>query len=214
VTGHPEFGLPFGQDRLVPIFLATLAVRQKSQTVRFRSAAEILDLFGMAKGGKEYRRFIAAFERIFGATIFFGTESGANANRIVHRARFNFMREATIWYSAREGGENSVTLTDEFYAEVTAHPIPNNLDIVRLLAPSPGAMDLYVWLAYRCFTAKGPQSIPVFGPDGLAGQLGSAEYSRARRFLVTLKHWLGEVQVVWPQCPANIKGCRLEIRGS
>ena len=24
ITGHPEFGVPFGQDRLVPIFLATL----------------------------------------------------------------------------------------------------------------------------------------------------------------------------------------------
>ena len=38
VTGHPEFGLPFGQDRLVPIFLATIAVRQRSQTIRFKSA--------------------------------------------------------------------------------------------------------------------------------------------------------------------------------
>ena len=28
VTGHPEYGLPWGQDRLVPIFLATLAIRQ------------------------------------------------------------------------------------------------------------------------------------------------------------------------------------------
>ena len=42
VTGHPEFGVPFGQDRLVPIFLATLAVQQKSQTIRFRTAAEML----------------------------------------------------------------------------------------------------------------------------------------------------------------------------
>jgi len=25
VTGHPDFGVPFGQDRIVPIFLATLA---------------------------------------------------------------------------------------------------------------------------------------------------------------------------------------------
>jgi hypothetical protein len=27
VTTHSEYGLPFGQDRIVPIFLATLAVR-------------------------------------------------------------------------------------------------------------------------------------------------------------------------------------------
>jgi hypothetical protein len=65
-----DFGLPFGQDRLVPIFLATLAVRQQSQIIRFQSAAQILDTFGMAKGCKEYRRLVLAFERIFGATIF------------------------------------------------------------------------------------------------------------------------------------------------
>jgi hypothetical protein len=70
ITGHPEFGVPFGQDRLVPIFLATLAVQQKSQTIRFRTAAEMLESFGMHTGGKEYRRLVGAFERIFGATIF------------------------------------------------------------------------------------------------------------------------------------------------
>ena len=75
VTGHPDFGVPFGQDRIVPIFLATLAVRQKSQTIRFKTAAEMLETFGMHKGGKEYRRLVAAFERIFGATMFFGTDS-------------------------------------------------------------------------------------------------------------------------------------------
>jgi hypothetical protein len=80
VTGHPEFGVPFGQDRLVPIFLATLAVRQKSQLIRFRTAAEMLESFGigMHTGGKEYRRLVEAFERIFGATIFFGTHDHCN----------------------------------------------------------------------------------------------------------------------------------------
>jgi len=76
ITGHPHFGLPFGQDRLVLLFLATLAVRQKSQVVQFRSAAEMLDMFGMAKGGKEYRHIGAAFEHIFGATIFFSGPYG------------------------------------------------------------------------------------------------------------------------------------------
>src|SRR3954469_22437693 len=99
VTGHPDFGLPFGQDRLVPIFLATLAVRQQSQTIRFKSAAQMLDIFGMAKGGKEYRRLVAAFERIFGATIFFGTEATSRQARVIQRSRFNFLSEARIWYN-------------------------------------------------------------------------------------------------------------------
>jgi hypothetical protein len=61
VTGHPQYGVPWGQDRLVPIFLATLAMRQQKQTITFRSAAEMLDVFGMQQGGSQYRRLIAAF---------------------------------------------------------------------------------------------------------------------------------------------------------
>jgi hypothetical protein len=58
-------------------FLATLAIRQQTQTIQFRSAAEMLDSFGMQQGGTQYRRLVAAFHRIFGATIFFGTDSSA-----------------------------------------------------------------------------------------------------------------------------------------
>jgi len=47
-----ELRLPFGQDRVVPIYLATLAVRQKSQTIRFRTAAEMLETFGMHKAAR------------------------------------------------------------------------------------------------------------------------------------------------------------------
>jgi hypothetical protein len=53
ITGHPNYGAPFGQDRVVPICLAMLAVRQQSQTIRFRTASEMLDTLGMHKGGKE-----------------------------------------------------------------------------------------------------------------------------------------------------------------
>ena len=107
ITGHPDFGLPFGHDRLLPIFLSTLAVRQQSQTIRFKSADQTLDTSGMAKGGKEYRRLVAVFERIFGATIFFGADSVRDRARVVQRARFNFLREAQIWYEWEAGQNDS-----------------------------------------------------------------------------------------------------------
>lgn len=66
VTGHPSYGLPWGQDRLVPIFLATLAIRQHTARITFGSAAEMLDTFGMQQGGSQYRRLIGSFQRIFG----------------------------------------------------------------------------------------------------------------------------------------------------
>ncbi len=140
VTGHPNYGVPFGQDRIVPIFLATLAVQQKSPIVRFRGAGEMLEIFGLHRGGKEYRRLVAAFERIFGATIFFGTDQNRAAAK-VQRSRFNFLREAQIWYNREpdqpvlsEEFGNVIVLSDEFYREISEHPIPTDLEAVRVLS--------------------------------------------------------------------------------
>jgi hypothetical protein len=216
-----EFGLPYGQDRLVPIYLATLAVQQKSQAVRFRSGAEMLDTFGMSKGGKEYRRLVEAFERIFGATIFFGSDRVTGRAKVVQRSRFNFLREARIWYhrhadqsALSEEFENTVVLSDEFYSEIAAHPIPTDLEAVRVLAGAPAVLDLFMWLSYRCHIAQREENIPIFGSYGLAHQLGSIEYSRRRRFRVKLEQWLSSIRALWPDCPAHItpEGEYLAIR--
>jgi Plasmid encoded RepA protein len=84
---------------------------------------------------------VAAFERIFGATIFFGTDTlrGTTA-KVIQRSRFSFFREAHIWYSRdpeqyplSEQFENVIVLSDEFYREITAHPIPADLGAVKVL---------------------------------------------------------------------------------
>ena len=223
ITGHPEFGVPFGQDRIVPIFLATLAVRQKSQTIRFRSAGEMLDTFGMQKGGFEYRRLVAAFERIFGATMFFGTETTTPKARVVQRSRFNFLREAHIWYArdpaqqtVSDEFDNIIVLSDEFYTEVASHPVPTDLEAVKLLTASPGLLDLFMWLSYRCFLSKREEAIPIFGAYGVAAQIGTSDYSRPRRLRQRLEHWLDLIRVMWPECPARISsdGERLLIAPS
>src|SRR5215472_13324010 len=124
VTGHPSYGLPWGQDRLVPIFLATLAVRQKSPRITFDSAAGMLETFGLQPGGSQYRRLTASFQRVFGATIFFGTDTHRERVAVVQRARFHFMTEARIWYSRDPEQhflpgdcQNVILLSDEFYRE-------------------------------------------------------------------------------------------------
>jgi hypothetical protein len=59
----------------------------------------MLETFGMQQGGSQYRRLVAAFQRIFGATIFFGTDTQSVRANVFHHARFNFMNEAQIWCS-------------------------------------------------------------------------------------------------------------------
>ncbi len=152
VTGHPDHGLPWGQDRIVPIFLATLAIRQQKQAIRFRSAAEMLHTFGIQQGGSQYRRLAGSFQRVFGATIFFGTESQPQKALVVHQAQFNFMNEARIWYSRDPelqtlpgDCQNTVVLSNEFYEEIMSHPIPTDLEAAKALSSAPrGAGSLHV----------------------------------------------------------------------
>jgi hypothetical protein len=219
ITGHPSFGLPWGQDRLILIYLATLAVQQQSQTIRFRNASEMLETFALHKGGREYRRLVSAFERIFGATIFFGANNLLPKAKVIQRTRLSFFREAQIWYSrdptqcpADQQFQNVVVLSDEFYEEISQHPIPTDLEAVKALSDSPAVLDLFMWLSYRCFIAKREESIPLFGPFGLAAQIGSAEYARPRRFRENLEKWLDTVRLLWPKCPARISADGQSLR--
>src|ERR1700722_16917158 len=171
----------------------------------------MLDTFALQQGGTQYRRLIEAFQRIFGATIFFGTDSQRERAAVVQRARFNFMSEARIWYSRDPDQkllpgdcQNLIVLSDEFYREILNHPIPTDMEAAKALSSSPAALDLFMWLSYRCFTARGRERVPLFGDFGLVSQLGSAEYARPRKFREKLGGWLDLVHAMWPDCPASI----------
>ena len=151
----------------MPIFLATLAVQQKSQTIRFRTAAEMLETFGMQTGGKEYRRLVGAFERVFGATIFFGTDAlrvgeGGSAIPVQLHARGADLVQPVPGAATdlQPSSRMSIVLSDDFYQEILAHPVPNDLEAVKVLAASPAVLDLYMWLSYRSFKAKGRSRSP------------------------------------------------------
>jgi hypothetical protein len=131
------------------------------------------------------------------------------------------MREARIWYSRDPQQEtlpcaleNEIVLSDEFFPEISTHSIPTDLEAAKALSSALAALDLFMWLSYRCFNAKGSERIPIFGDFGLAGQLGSAEYARPRKFRERLERWLDLVRALWPECPAQIAtdGDNLMIR--
>jgi Plasmid encoded RepA protein len=97
----------------------------------------------------------------------------------VERSRFHFLHEAKIWYHCRPEQtvlssefENVIVLSDEFYEEITAHPIPTDLEAVKVLAGAPAVLDLFLWLSYRCSLATQEEAIPLFGAFGLAQQVG------------------------------------------
>jgi hypothetical protein len=221
IVGHPDYGVPFGQDRLVLLWLATVAIRQQSPVVRFGSAAEILIEWGMPTNGAHYRRLQDAFRRVFASTIFFGTKEELREAQVWDCSRGHFLDHMRLWFS-KEGSpasryttqENTVTLSPPFWDELSRHPIPVDTEVVRALANNPGCLDLYTWLTWRCYQTKDVQRIPLFGPMGLANQLGVQEYARERKFRERLRRWVELVRLYWPDCPALVtkNGAFLELQ--
>jgi hypothetical protein len=217
-VGHPDYGVPFGQDRLVLLWLATAAVRQKSPVVRFGSAAEILVEWGMQTNGSHYRRLHDAFRRVFASTIFFGTKQEIRDSEVWNCSRGHFFDQMRLWFhkenaTGGERAENTVILSPAFWEELRTHPIPVDTEVVRALANNPGCLDLYTWLTWRCYQAKDTQRIPLFGPMGLASQLGVQDYARERKFRERVRQWLELVRLCWPECPAVVasNGAFLEL---
>jgi Plasmid encoded RepA protein len=224
VIAHPEYGLPFGQDRLIPIWVATLAVRQKSRTVLFDSAAQILEEFDLPRDGPHYKRLVDGFKRLFTSTIYFGTDTTAEPQQVWDCRRFHFFDRLRLWcnrspeYEIPESpsAANIIGLSESFWREIAAHPIPVDLRVVRELTNIPGCLDLYMWLCWRCFHAKRTENIPLFGSFGLACQLGVVDYSRDRNFRKRMREWLKLIRLYWPDCPARITadGMALTIAAS
>jgi hypothetical protein len=217
VVGHPKYGLPFGQDRLIPIWITTLAVRQQSRRVTFRSAAEMLDMFGLPKDGKAYRRLVEGFRRVYGATIFYGTDTERQpAEPVFESSRFNFFDRIKIWrpkpgdaqqpLPQANDPDNVIEISEAFWDELQKHPIPIEAAHLRLLAASPAQLDFYIWLVWRCYTVRRLVSIPLMGAGGLMEQLGISEKTKAFEFRRQVKHWLRRIKMadIWPACPAGL----------
>lgn len=212
ITGDPEFGLPFGQDRLIPIWVATRAVRTNSRRVHFENVVEILDEFGLPCDGPHYRRLREGFDRIFYSTIFFGTDEQTETHVFVKRRSYRFFNEIDLWYARNPSQqslpnefENTVQLSEEFWSELQQHKIPVDMYAVRALASSSGCLDFYCWLVWRCFTASSKGSnVPLYGPSSLHQQLGSSAGMTERNFRRQIRTWLSITQQLWPQCPATL----------
>lgn len=217
IVGHPSFGLPFGQDRLIPIWVATLALQQKSRIVHFQCASEMLAFFGLCPDGYHYRRLIDAFKRIFASTIFFGTDDQPTNSTLIDWTRFHFLDQMKLWCSPDNGDPqavaedpgNVITLSEAFYDEIDHHRIPVERNVVAALAHAPGVLDFYLWLVWKSWTVNGhPARIPMVAPGGLNEQLGTTEYSLDRRFCHTIVGWLKKVKTFWPECPAVVTSDR------
>ena len=209
--------LPYGQDRLVLLLLATYALKQKSRVVNLGSAIDILRLFGKSDGGKNYEMLAQSFHRIMAASITWSSDGMWQGARLIEASRMLLLEDFRLWAGnsgklptdqpgdQRQGVSNIVTLSQKFYDELVAHPIPIDMHVVRGLLDSPGALDFYIWVAYRAYRIPSGQEIavPLFGNNGLQSQLGS-ECRIDYKFRQQIRRWIEQAKTYWPECPVRL----------
>lgn len=202
--------LPYGRDRLVLILVATMAVQQQNRLVRLGSASDILRLFGRGQSGTHYRKLMESFDRIFSATIYWGTQGQLDNRRFIEQYKVSMLDHLRLWYSDIEhthgaAFENVVTLSQPFFDELMAHPIPVDMEVVRGLLDSPGELDFYIWIVLRTWAIQrgATAEVPLFGPGSLREQLGTQVQAK-RKFRQMVRNWLRRTRVFWPECPAEV----------
>jgi hypothetical protein len=217
LTGHPDYGVPYGQDRLIPIWLATAffaAGKPNDNVIRFRCATDILRAFGQSTEGVSVRRLRERLHRVFHCTYTVtriprdARERGLlvkNRYQLFRSLQINMLEDArrpsnqyTLW-------QDRIELDAGFAHELrTGGRIPIDMQTVIALKECSPALDLYIWQAWRSYrlqsSRQGPTSIPVFGEGGLMGQLGS-ETASPTKVRQLLRSWQAEIKRVWPACP-------------
>jgi hypothetical protein len=216
IIASPEYGLPYGADIQVLVWVSTLAVLQMAanngkipRVITFRSGADFLKAFDLPLDGASYKRARERFLRIFFSTFFWG-EKGAKREKMF---RVHFFDQIDLWFSKDletdtlpgDDFENKIVLSEGFAADLERHHPPIELEAVKAWSDSPGQLYFYLWLVFRCYLARDRSEIPLTGRGSVYEQCGVEGYtgeSGQRNFVKKVTKWLEGVKVAWPECPA------------
>jgi Plasmid encoded RepA protein len=210
MTALSRAGLPYGTlPRLLLAWLTTEAVRTKERELSLgHTLSEFLDKLELGRRGGargDITRLRAQMRRLFSTAVSVdysdphldAFESVTIADRTVTWWDPKRPDQGALWGS-------SITLSERFFREVTTHPVPLDMSVLRSLRRSPLALDIYAWLTWRMSFLRGERTIPW---EYLQGQFGS-DYKRQRAFRDKFKRALADVVERYPEAR-----CRAEPRG-
>lgn len=192
-------GLPYGaKPRLVMAFISSEAVKNKNREIVLgRSLSQFMDHLGLqATGGRwgTIPMLKEQMKRLFSATVSFNYEK----DNTEISSGFKIASQTILFWDPKSPNQtalwnSTVTLTEEFYKEITQHPVPINMDTLAALKGSSLALDIYCWLTYRMSYLKHHTEIPW---ELLALQFGS-DYTELRDFKKNFLWQLRKVLTVY-----------------
>ena len=197
MQANQEIGLPYGAiPRLLIAWMTQEAVRTKTRELLLGDtlSAFMRELGFIPSGGS--RGTIPALKRqmrkLFTTTISctYSDEEREAGIQMFLVDKYN------LWWHPKNPDQQSlwqstVTLSDNFFQEITTSPIPVSMRTLEALKGSSMDLDIYCWLTYRNFYAQKPSRIPwavlqaQFGAGYPETLRGKRDFKR--NFLLALK---------------------------
>lgn len=160
ITALDGTRLPYGSyPRLILIWITTEAVRTGKRELELgRSLSHFMRQLGLQSSGGHWGtipRFRDQMQRLLGAAI--STRwSGRNDERC-HLSGDNLLLADSfdLWWNPQrlpasvKLPPSSLILSQRFFDQITAAPVPLDLRAIRALKRSPLALDLYAWTTRR-----------------------------------------------------------------
>ena len=144
------------------------------------------------------------------APRFFGTDTDTARSKVIQRSRFNFMSEAQIWYSRAAGSPSVIVRIRE--RRSAQRRVLQGSEFASAAKRSGsgegfgrfprGARPLYLADIQMLQGHRNREHSRRWGLRS-AGQIGTVEYSRPRRFRSMLEQWLQTIRTIWPECPVS-----------
>ncbi len=209
MTAHPKRGLPYGTiPRLLLAWVTTEAVRTKEREVVLgESMSAFMRELGIVPTGGRWgsiARLKSQVEKLFGSSVccLYSREypDGKVNNQLL---RVYVSDKYTLWWNSKDASQGSlfdsfVTLSKDFFEEITRNPVPIDMRALKALRKSPMALDIYMWITYRMSYLSKATVIPwkglqiQFGAGYPLTPQGTRDFKK--KYLACLK----KVLVVYP----------------
>ena len=204
MTAGVNSKLPFGNlPRLLLAWVSTEAVRTQSrELVLGRSLSAFMKTLGIySSAGGVATRLRNQMKRLFSAHIQLIYEDVHGEARVSS----SVADRSEFWWNPRRPDvpslwESKIVLGEKLFQEITSHPVPLDMNILKALKRSSLGLDLYLWTAYRTFTLKRPlrlswrQVYRQFGSDPAKAHDKNTIKNFRRKVLRELK----KIEIAWP----------------
>ncbi|WP_157354598.1 replication protein RepA [Thauera sp. 28] len=206
-------GIPYGSiPRVILAWICTEAVKTGERTLSLgHSQSEFLERLAIHNNGRDIARFREQALRLFKSVISVEysdeRDGDLSARLLISEASHVFWHPKA---SEQRGlWESSLELSEGFYREIMAAPVPIDMRVFHALTKSPLAMDIYTWLTYRMFILRRSGRSSAFVPWlGLKAQFGAgypATDQGLRDFKKRFRLRLKEVLLFYPAAQGHIQ---------